>query len=76
MQQLAILLVYRGLELGVQSADVSALPSALSVKHVSSLLAKSPDHRGQEVCGCVLVAILESQEYRIFKPVEITIRRG
>jgi hypothetical protein len=48
-------------ELGVQSADVSALPGVLPpFKQVSSFLSKSLDHRGQKVCGCVPVAILIS----------------
>jgi hypothetical protein len=45
-------------KLGVQSADVSALPDVLPVKCVSSFLSKSLDHRVQKVYGCVLVATL------------------
>jgi hypothetical protein len=47
-------------ELGVQSADVSAIPGVFTLfKQVSSFLSKSLDHRGQKVCGCVLVTILK-----------------
>jgi hypothetical protein len=53
-------------ELGVQSADVSALPSVLtSIKQVSSFLSRSLDHGSQKVCGCVPVAILDL--YCLFK---------
>jgi hypothetical protein len=49
-------------ELGVQSADLSALPWCFtSFKQVSSFLSKSLDHRGQKVCGCVPVTILDQR---------------
>jgi hypothetical protein len=46
-------------ELGVQSADVSALPGALPQSSMSPASAKSLDHGGQEVCGCVPVTTLD-----------------
>jgi hypothetical protein len=47
-------------ELRIRSADVSALPGVLPQSSKSPASYQSPCIRGQKVCGCVLVAILES----------------
>jgi hypothetical protein len=46
-------------DLGVQSAEVSALPGALPQPSVSSISARPLIHRAHAVCGCVAGIILD-----------------